>query len=278
MILVACAYVFVLYANLGQPSATQVVGHKAAIVDQLSGTSPNPSFNDSATATLVDAGYTVEYYGPAQVTVDFFRSLPSRGYSLVLIRAHSTGVASSGDPVAIFTSEPYSQYKYFLDQIADRVGQGSLNGNKTYFVINSNFVRDEMHGEFSKSVIVMMGCTGLITSEMAKAFIDKGAGVYISWDGSVTMERTDEATVALLRSFAQGRTIRAAVTAAMDKVGPDPVYDSHLGYYPEYQGELVLSLPHNAIGANVQVASEASVAYSPTEAPIPYICRCRVIR
>jgi hypothetical protein len=41
----------------------------------------------------------------------------------------------------------------------------------------------------------------------------------------------------------------------MDEAGPDPIYHSQLGFYPDDQATLVLSLQHNAMMANVQVAS-----------------------
>lgn len=244
VILIAIIFISGVIAYLllnQQPS--QSFGFKAAIVDQLSGTFPNPSFNDNAKTILVSAGYTVDYYGPDQVTVDFFRNLPSKGYGLVIIRAHSTGWARFGDPVAIFTSEPYSRDKYMLEQLSDSVSSGLLANNQAYFVVTSNFVRKSMQGEFPKSIIVMMGCTGLITSEMAQAFVARGASVYISWDNSVTVDRTDEATTALLHSLASGKNVEEAVNAAMSKVGTDPVFSSHLGFYPEDQVGLMLNFP-----------------------------------
>jgi hypothetical protein len=101
----------------------------------------------------------------------------------------------------------------------------------------------------------MMGCTGLENSDMAQAFVSKGAGVYVSWDNSVTSDRTDNATTGLLQSLAEGKTVGQAVNTAMDEAGPDPVYHSQLGYYPDDQATLVLSLQHTTMTANVQGAS-----------------------
>jgi hypothetical protein len=252
---------FITYLVLNQSSSGQTVSIKAAIVDQLSGTFPNPSFKDNATTILVGAGYTVDYYLPDQVTVDFFRTLPLKGYGVVIIRAHSTGWMT-GNPITIFTSEFWRSDKYVYEQLIDRLGSANLYPtlprDQRYFVITSSFVRETMQGRFPNSVIVMMGCTGLKDSEMAKAFVSKGASIYVSWDNSVTADRTDNATIALLRSLAKGKTVKQALNTAMDEAGPDPVYHSQLGFYPDTQAALVLSMQHNAMMANVRAASETS--------------------
>lgn len=113
---------------------------KAAIVDQLSLRQPNPAFVQSATATLEQAGYSVDYYPGDQVTVDFYRNLPTHGYELVVVRGHSAVprkdlalpadvpqdildrvMAAVGDDVLLFTSEPYSETAYLDEQKALRL-------------------------------------------------------------------------------------------------------------------------------------------------------------
>src|SRR6267378_6906920 len=64
---------------------------RAAIIDQLSGTVPDLWFVNTTVSTLRDAGYTVDYYSPAQVTVALFQSIPLKGYNLIVIRSHSGG-------------------------------------------------------------------------------------------------------------------------------------------------------------------------------------------
>lgn len=248
MIAMASVSGFAAFSILDKPSATQAVSFKAAIVDQLSGTSPNGSFTNDTKSILASAGYSVDYYSPDGVTVDFFRSLPSKGYGLVILRAHSTGWIT-GNPVAIFTSELWRSDRYVSEQLTGSVGEANLYPllpwNQGYFVISSRFVRYSMQGSFPNSIIIMMGCTGLKDSEMAQAFVARGASVYISWDKSVTADRTDASTITLLRSLAIGKTVREAVDATMKLVGPDPAFGSHLAYYPEDQGGLALSL-HNS--------------------------------
>jgi len=257
MIAVVSVSGFVSYSILNRSSSAQATSFKAAIIDQLSGTFPNLLFDNDANTMLVNAGYKVDYYGPDQVTVDFFRNLPSKGYGMVIIRAHSTGWGP-GDKIDIFTSETYRKDRYVYEQLVDQVNAATLGGGKYYFIITAKFVRDAMQGQFPRSVIIMMGCTGLKDSEMAQAFVSKGASVYVSWDSSVTPTRTDNATTALLRSLAKGETVRHAVNSAMVEAGPDPVYHSQLGFYPDDQASLVLNMQHNSTTANVQIASAPS--------------------
>ena len=257
MILVALISVsgFVTYTFLTQSTSSQAVGFKAAIVDELSATFPNASFNDNAKAILIGAGYTVDYYRPDQVTVDFFKSLPSKGYGVVIIRAHTTDVSGQGYQTKIVTSEHYSTYSHDYEQLTGLVGRARLEDGQEFFSIPPKFVRDAMQGQFHDSTIIMMGCTGLITSEMAQAFVARGARVYLAWIGTVAPDRTDAATITLLKSITQGNTVGQAVNKAMTRVGPDPTFDSHLGYYPENQATLVLGALHNSTRANTHVSS-----------------------
>ena len=62
---------------------------RAAIVDQLSAREPDPAFVKAATATLKQAGYSVDYYPSDKVTVGLYSNLPARDYDIVILRAHS---------------------------------------------------------------------------------------------------------------------------------------------------------------------------------------------
>jgi len=252
----------VAYSFVNQPPAVQTASFKAAIIDQLSGTFPNTSFNDRIQTLLVNAGLSVDYYGPSQVTIELFRGLPSMGYGLVVIRAHSTGQLP-GDKIMIFTSEEYRQDRFVYEQASDMLsGATSLSLGRVYFAISPRFVREAMHGSFPGSIIIMMGCTGLVNSEMARAFVDKGGRVYVSWDSPVTAERTDTATQALIQSLTDGKGVGEAVRSAMDRVGPDPVYNSHLHHYPGDQEDLTLGRPDpQGIMLNVQTGLGWSAVY-----------------
>ena len=78
-----------------------------------------------------------------------------------------------------------------------------------------------------------MGCGGLKTNDLARAFLARGAKDFVSWDGSVTAQHTDSATEELLAHlFAGGQELHEAVARTMDGVGPDPAFGARLAVYP----------------------------------------------
>jgi len=186
--------------------------------------------------------------------VEFYRNLPIHGYSIIILRVHSAAVALEGKeyveaPVSLFTSENYSRTKYVWEQLTDQllIASYSIPEPPYYFGITPKFVTSSMRGKFQNSVIVMMGCEGLNNTEMAEAFIEKGAKVYISWNQMVLASHTDLATTHLLQHFLiEKRTIKESVQETFDEVGFDPVYKSLLIYYPLEAGNYTIQ---NFIGS-----------------------------
>jgi hypothetical protein len=205
---------------------------KAVIVDQLSLTAPDQTFIETATSILKQAGFTVDYYPGENVTVEFYKNLPKHDYGLIILRVHT---ATNG---GYFTSEPYSQSSYVWEQLNDQVGAASYHSGTPpfYFGIFPSFVSVCMEGSFSKSIVIAMGCDSLRSNDMAVAFIQKGAKVYIGWDGSVSASHTDQATIDVLQHLIpQKQTIEKAVESTMAEVGPDSGENgrpSMLFYYP----------------------------------------------
>jgi hypothetical protein len=224
------------------PASSQL---KAAIVDQLSLTFPNQTFIETATNTLEEAGYTVDYYAGEEVTVEFCRNLPTHGYGLIILRVHSSAAELQGKefvetPVGIFTSESYSQTKYVYEQLTDQLLMASyaMPQPPYYFAIVPKFVTSSMKDTFQNTTVIMMGCEGLNNTKMAEAFIQKGAKAYIGWKGTVSASHTDKATTRLLQHLiTEKQTTNQAIDNTMKEVGPDPGYKSLLIYYPLGVGE-----------------------------------------
>ena len=158
---------------------------KAAIVDQLSLTVPNPDFVAASTNLLEEAGYEVEYYEGQRVTVNFYKELPSRGFDLILLRVHSgvsrevdmaTGEISQMEFVSLFTGEKYRQTLYLKEQQEQLVGAGRTpyDPDTSYFGVGPRFIEQSMKGNFNGSTIIMMGCDGLKTPITAQALIQEG--------------------------------------------------------------------------------------------------------
>jgi hypothetical protein len=227
--------VILFRGNGGETDTTSSAasGRTAVIVDQLSLTQPNPEFAQTATSLLEGAGYAVDYYSGREVTVDLFRELPQHGYDFVVLRAHSA-VATLDDQqtdwVAIFTGELYDGTRYPEDQAANRVGRARAEGDdEEVFAITPDFVRGSMAGRFEGATVVLMGCDGLVSPVTAEAFLDAGAGAFVSWTKQVSPGHTDAATERLLdKLLAQGQPIDAAVAATAAEVGADPYFGAEL--------------------------------------------------
>ena len=87
----------------------------------------------------------------------------------------------------------------------------------------------------------MMGCNGLTYTDMAKAFIEKGAKVYISWNESVLASHTDQATTHIFQHLIlEKQSIKQALDNTMKVVGPDPAHKSLLIYYPIEAGNYTI--------------------------------------
>jgi hypothetical protein len=195
---------------------------------------------ESATNILEQSGFTVDYYPSEKVTVEFYRKLPLDGYDVIILRVHSASTAlKEGEyvktPVSLFTSENYSYTKYIWEQLTDQLVMASrmMPEPPYYFAITPKFVTSSIKGKFQNSIIIMMGCEGLEDSSMAKAFVERGARVYIGWSGSVLASHTDIAVMRLLQHLILERQpVKKAVKNAMREIGPDPTYKSVMVYYP----------------------------------------------
>jgi len=241
---------FLIYSYLN-PSSNEppppVLELKAAIVDHLSLTIPNESFNQTVTNILQEAGFTVDYYPGEEVTVGFYKNLPTHGYGLIVLRVHSGLVEGEKPPLCLFTSERYSETKYSWEQLTDRLTGVAYSEEEAkmgiaYFGVTPKFVQQDMKGNFQNTTIIMMGCNGLtellypypVPLPMPQAFIEKGAKVYVGWDLAISADHTDKATIQLLQHLITERqTIKQAVTEAMKEVGPAPENGSILLYYPK---------------------------------------------
>lgn len=254
-IIVISSFLIYFYLN---PSPNQTTSQtsqlKAAIVDHLSLTQPNQTFIQTATTILETANYTVDYYPGGKVDVEFYKNLPTHDYSLIVLRVHSALRDPAGRPLVLFTSQPYSKKKYQLEQVTDRIVPVTYTTEEAkkgifYFGITPKFVRQDMKETFLNTAIIMMGCNGLTYTDMAQAFIDKGAKVYIGWSLAVSASFTDQATIRLLQHLIiEKQTIKKAASDTMKEVGPDPLYESILLYSPDSVDNYIIpNSPSNLI-------------------------------
>ncbi len=247
----------ILYSSARSPiCALGQIPAKAAIVDHLSISWPNPAFVKECTALLRTAGYDVDYYKGDEVTVELYRHLPAHGYKLIILRTHSTYIHKYLS-LAMFTSETYSKNRYVYEQLRNRVASGFVEplqeGDPRYLVVTDKFVRYSMEGSFDDAIIVMMGCRG-INKCAATAFIGKGASVYVGWDGLVSARRTDLATIRFFEHFlAEKQTVAEAVSKTMKEIGIDSKHQSQLLFWPTTAAGLTIASANNRV---VRVAAE----------------------
>jgi hypothetical protein len=231
--------VFVRIYAMGQPPADHGGKPIAAIVDQLSSFKENEAFVANVTKELEDYGFEVDLYQGDNITVDFYRGLPNHGYKLIVFRAHSgilEGEEQTYYKTTLFTNEEFDWKKHQLDVLADRLFMASIaEGYPWVFSISPKFISESMSKEFDGTVIIMMGCAGIYLTDLAEAFIDKGASAYLAWDASVDLDYVDEATTYLIEQLcSENATIKEAVDNTMNVIGPDPEHEAELKYYPYY--------------------------------------------
>jgi hypothetical protein len=236
---------FVRIYPIGQPSPNSVGGLRAVIVDQLSSMRENEVFITNVTRELEDYGFEVDLYQGDDITVDFYRQLPTHGYKLVIFRAHSGLLAEDEeikDRIVLFTNELYRWFRYYDEQMDDRLVMARVSeGHPMVFGIPPKFIRESMNGKFDDTVVIMMGCSGIFLEDLAEAFVDKDASVYIAWNGTVELYYVDEATPYLMGQLCSGNLpIKEALDITMDVIGPDPEHGAGLKYYPSGIGDKTL--------------------------------------
>ena len=239
---IAGIVVFVRFYLPGQPSEDNVGELRAVIVDQLSSVRENETFVTSVIEELEDYGFEVDLYQGRNVTVDLYRRLATHAYKLIIFRAHSGLLAENEqikDRTVLFTNEEYSQLNHYAEQLDDRLVMARVGeGYPMVFGIPPKFIVESMEGTFDDAAVIMMGCSGLFSRDLAKAFVDKGASVYVGWNGSVELYYVDEATPYLVRQLCSGNaTVKEAVDSTMDIIGPDPEHKAGLEYYPTYPSD-----------------------------------------
>jgi len=216
---------------------------RAAIVDQTALSHPNPGLTSALVADLTAAGFSVDTYTGKEVTIALYRSLASKGYRVIVFRTHSTNdildVKLSGQPVYLFTSELYEKYRYVPEQMTAQLGMAKVayeENSPPYFAIGPEFVQRSMAGQFDRTLLIIGGCKSLDTLALAQAFIAKGVAAIVGWNDWVDLTHNDQAIQKLVHALTvENLPLGQAVQETLAQVGPDPIYQSVLVYFPGYQ-------------------------------------------
>ena len=220
---------------------------KAAIVDQLYLLEANPTFIEKTTEILESYGFTVDLWQGEEITVEFYRELPKQGYKLIVFRVHSGLLLAlvtahqlvPSETTYLFTGETYTTTKYVSEQLTDRVSNALMTTEyPLVFAVNSEFIRNDLNGDFDNTVIIAMGCESYYFDDMADAFIEKGASVYMGWNGVVSLDYTDNATLDLISNLCiENMTVERGIAKTMTKLGFDPYFRAYMKLYPAKSGK-----------------------------------------
>ncbi len=205
-----------------------------------------PKFTDDAVSYLKLQGVKVNVYTGKNVTVDFYKKLPSYSSSILVLRVHSGTRNITGTPTYLFTTELYNPTDHWYEQFSQLVMAGkTFSGDpneKPVFTVAPQFI-SMCEGTFQDTIVILSSCYGLSTLDLASEFIRKGAKAFISWDERVSLFHTDKATTLLLRLLIENKmTVGEAVANVMNSIGPDPDYKSELRYYPAAAGAARVNL------------------------------------
>ncbi|MFW6055790.1 MAG: hypothetical protein ACOC9B_00565 [Chloroflexota bacterium] len=236
--LVVAVVVLGLYIMTHPPGRT-TGSVDAIVIDQLSPTDPNPALRTSIRESLETYGLDVIEYQGEEVDVDLYRSLGLRGCRVLFIRSHAGLLVLEDEDVeyitALFTNEPYSRMRYVDEQLRDQVliVRPFADDAELSFGVSPYFVARSMEGHLPSTVVIIAGCSCLEQTDLAKAFLGRGASVVISWDDSVSLDYLDAAMGVLMRGlFDDGLSIGEAVEATMSTCGVGPEYGARLTYFP----------------------------------------------
>jgi len=203
---------------------------KAAIIDQLDTEFPNKELHMKAEEILRTAGYDqVDIYLTEDITVDFYKELPSMDYDYIVARTHSLAVKQTGKTsVWMFTGEKYTEDKYIQYQLSGGVSMGvpfvtsrhtdrAEAENKRLFIIGTEFVDKQMNGKFQGTTLLLGGCDTMSYPYMAKSLVDRGASAIIGWYGLVSLYDNDRAIIKVLEEMLiNGKNSEEAVDYVME--------------------------------------------------------------
>jgi hypothetical protein len=193
---------------------------------------------------MQESGYKVDIYTTDDITVDFYKKLPSMNYEFIYIRTHSLEDLTSEQPTFLFTGEKYDIEKHTNEQQLGQVVKGipiyeqELSGilknkesmtEKMYFVIGSKMIDELMVGTFPQSVIIIGGCESLRSYDLANSLISRGASAVIGWDSTINSDENDEVMLSFLEMIlSENYDIPDAARLINEKYSPDMEFSSKL--------------------------------------------------
>jgi len=184
---------------------------KAVIIDQLDRDIPNIHYQNQTMSYLQEAGYDVDLYTTEDITIDFYKELPTMDYEFIVLRSHSLAIYGEKPSSWIFTGEKYDAGRYTQEQLSGMLSpgvpfrQGQISQmtqsdakSERLFMIGSKMVDEMMEGNFPGSHIILGGCDTMSHSFFADALVKRGASSVVGWNGLVELRDNDAVMLSLL--------------------------------------------------------------------------------
>jgi len=208
---------------------------KAAIIDQLYRDIPNPHYQNQTMIYLQDRGYDVDLYTTEDITIDFYKELPSMDYDFIVFRTHSLSIYGKNPSEWLFSGEKYSNKVHIAETLSGQLSPGvpfivtedqtitySEALKERYFMIGSKFIDESMVGQFPGSVIILGGCETMPHELLAEALVKRGASSVIGWNELVNSSKNDRVITSLLEEMlVNGLKIDEAIELVMEDLKRD---------------------------------------------------------
>jgi hypothetical protein len=169
--------------------------------------------NESVTSEIEteDAGYEVDLVVTDDITVDFYKELPTMDYEFIVLRSHSLAIYGDKPSSWIFTGEKYDSGRYTQEQLygilspgvpfrqgqISHMTQGDAKGERL-FMLGSKMIDEMMTGQFPGTHIILGGCDTLSHGFLAEALVKRGASSVVGWNGLVELSDNDAVMLSLL--------------------------------------------------------------------------------
>ena len=218
---------------------------KAAIIDQLDRDIPNIHYQNQTMIYLQEAGYDVDLYTTEDITIDFYKELPSMDYEFIVFRSHSLAIYGEKPSEWIFSGEKYSNEVYIAESLSGQLSPGvpyvvtedqkitySQALKERYFMIGSKFIDESMVGQFPGSVIILGGCETMPHEFLADALVKRGASSVIGWNQLISSGHNDKVIMNLLEEMlVNGLKVDEAIDVVMEDFMKDKKSNLRLKHY-----------------------------------------------
>jgi len=231
-------WLFNLFGGFEEKESTEIVTEdettikirKAAIIDQLARDIPNLQYQNKTMSYLLDAGYDVDLYTTEDITIDFYKELPSMDYEFIVLRSHSLAIYDKKPSEWLFSGEKYSNKVHIAESLSGHLSPGvpfvvtedqtitySEALKERYFMIGSKFIEESMIGQFPGSVIILGGCETMPHELLAEALVKRGASSVIGWNELIGSASNDRVITSLLEKIlVDGLKIDEAIELVME--------------------------------------------------------------